>query len=151
MTASEMLDLDQAMTPAAQWEAEDSGNPTANLKIPDTIGVTVEMLAVDAHGTVTMRQLWRPLAKLLAACERRVTATCKPDMVIGTYHFTGCRDGRHVPSCTVPKADADIAASLAAVHATGRQMKNNECPEQPGRKVASCCNGSSEGNGAGPL
>jgi len=127
MRASEMFDLDRAMTPAEQWEADDSENPVTSFKIPDTSGVTVEMLTADAHGAVTMRQLWRPLAKLLAACERRATAKCTPSTVIGTHHFTGCHEGHHTPSCAVTKAEATIAASLAAVHATGRS--SNHAPD----------------------
>jgi hypothetical protein len=129
-----MFDLDQAMTRADQWEAEDSENPVT----------TTRMLAVDALGTMTMRRHWRPLAKLLAkllaACERRATATCRSAIVMGPYHFidTGCHDGRHIAGCAVLKADADIAAALAAVHATGRPAKNDRgtkatsVPENPG-------------------
>lgn len=122
MKASEMLDLDQTMSPADQWTAEDSGNPVTNFKIPDTIGISVEMLAADAHGAVAMRRLWRPLAKLLMACERWATATCTPDRVAGTYHFTGCHDGRHAPSCQVKRAEAHIVAMLHGVHGTGGQQ-----------------------------
>ena len=125
MKASEMLNLDRAMSPADQWSAEDSGHPVTNFKIPDTVGISVEMLAADAHGAVTMRRLWRPLAKLLAACERRTTATCTPDKVLGPYHFTGCHDGRHASSCEVMKAEADIVATLLCVQATGGQAKGN--------------------------
>lgn len=123
MMASEMLDLDRAMSPADQWLAEDSGNPVTNFKIPDTVGIFVEMLAVDAHGTVTMRRLWPHLAKLLAACERRSTATCVPDRVMGMYHFTGCCNDRHVWGCALSEADTALATALAAVHATGGLME----------------------------
>lgn len=128
MRASEMLELDRAMTRADQWEAEDSEDPVAYFKIPDSIGVTVEMLTADAHGAVTMRRHWRPLAKLLAACERRATAICKPDSVLGLYHFTGCHDGRHAARCAVAKAEAEVVAALAAVHATGERAYRNGMP-----------------------
>jgi hypothetical protein len=118
MKSSEMLDLDRAMTPADQWEAEDSTGPVTSFKIPDTVGITAEMLTPDALGVVTMRRLWHPLAKLVAACERRALATCLEDKVIGPYHFTGCCNGQHAPGCTVHKAEADVTSALAAVHAT---------------------------------
>jgi len=133
MKASEMLNLDRAMSSADQWSAEDSGNPVTNFKIPDTVGISIEMLAADAHGVVAMRRLWRPLAKLLTACERWATATCTLDKVLGTYHFTGCHDGRHVPSCEVKRAEADIIATLLGVHATEAQGKSKSNSEP--RKV----------------
>jgi hypothetical protein len=126
MKSSEMLDLDRTMTPADQWKAEDSASPVTHFKISDTIGVTVEMLATDAHGAVTMRHLWRPLAKLLAACEHWAVSTCLEDKVIGLHHFTGCGDGRHAPGCAVRRAEADVAATLAAVHATGRSRRASD-------------------------
>lgn len=89
-----MLDLDQAMSPADH---------------------------VDAHGAANMRVHWRPLALLVAACERRAVAICKRASMVGPYYHGGCRGGHHVAGCAVTRADADIAAALAVVHAVGQQ------------------------------
>lgn len=119
MKASEMLDLDREMTPADQWSAEDSENPVTNFKIPDTVGCAVEMLTVDAHGAVTMRRHWCALAKLVAACERRTGAVCARPRFIDPHYHAGCRDGQHVADCAIARAEEDLTAALAAVHATG--------------------------------
>lgn len=120
MTAAELLQVEQAMTEPAGWKAEtgwgNAGMPLADFTIPGhNDGATVEMLVADAHGAVVMRRHWAALVELVAACERRRDTVCRPRDSV----HDGCWAGYHVAGCPVAKADLDVAAALAAVHAVG--------------------------------